>query len=457
MLHSKSFKRAAQTILALTLAYGANPICAQSPVPGRPDTYRSDSGREYNNPTAAQMDNQNAAMNQLLNGVISGMQIAGQLQQLQMQRGIYLIQNKLASTKIDARGVSPFVERSVSRNQSKIADKAAFAKEMDDTIKEFQAKMQQFGLTQNDAADVRALAFVMSYYARHNVDPGRRRLQSLREFYQKSLIKDAMFQGSPDSEKYDDFGFYAYCAMKSFNLAKGSDQEVNDNWNASKQEKINFYSGKVLNSLWSGASDDIELTPTGFASKADRLVREGGGATTFERAKNALTVGVWHEKNSFLHDREYFEKLLREFDEFVIQIGGKTNDVAWANTAAFAIYFYVASDEKERLNNAQIKSVQSLMEGDIKGSIEQQRMTDVEKLTYYENLGIRAMFTQDEFKTHKNELTGTPNSAVAVVTQQMAKKYVVEAKATADAQLRDIFKPRDWEQYRLTETGFVKK
>ena len=188
-------QRATMNRIALTgccLLGAAFPINAQ-------ETTNPYTGRTFNNPISSYLDT--AIMNQQRSQMLMNQQFQNMMfNQMMMDSVMSNIGNQRikagkASTRFvpSAKGSqigALAANAGAQKAQAIAANQAALAT--------FNEAMKRFGFTPNDVAEGRALAFTMAFNAYAGKDPGAARLKNLRAQFKSAMMKDAIFQGTPD-------------------------------------------------------------------------------------------------------------------------------------------------------------------------------------------------------------------------------------------------------------------
>lgn len=311
------------------------------------------------------------------------------------------------------------------------------------SVKDFKTRMITSGFVADDWADAYVFALALSHEAFYDEKMDSAELQQKRKAFRQEKLSSAFFQGVPETEKQFIFEKNVVMAMQAINSReKFRTAKAIAEKNEAEKEAIEF--GAIL----------LNVKPDG-SERGERIIKAGKAAPTFERIEQSLLAEQYATADyKFMEkDAAYFAGLLQKFDREVERRGGATNDAAVANAVAIAVNYYILSDGQTRLNDQQYKWALTEMQKDIASNVSYQNSTNKQKQEYYEYLGIKAMMTLDKFGSDTEFLKniGSP------ILQDSYKSSFVTAWGRARTNLQDLFQPRNFNEYELTETGFVKK
>ena len=411
----------------------------------------------WNNATSSYLDT--VITNRINSGYFSQMvfsqAVFGQMMMdnLKTKYGKERIAKNRASTVFTPTVKDSFVETSAQKIENP-QDRQKFVTANRQLLETFQTTMTQNRLTQNDLADGRALAFVIAYQILNDEFPGRQRLEWMRRNIRQTLLTDVRFQGSLDDEKqqeYEQLGIRAILANYALNSSKRTNLSSNER--AQAEQTAKSIAENIITQVYSKSAGAVEMTAEGFGNKAERLVTQGKGSTTFRRSPQLMTQTNSSDEAAL--DRD----LINKFDSEVKSRGGQTNDLAIANAVAFDLAYQIVS-EKAKLNAAQFKWLADEMVKDITNGAQAvafQSLTDAQKQVGYEELAIRAMKLVNERLRLDNILKNRSGDALS----NLSKAYEVQVpsqnlRSSARMLMSDIFSPRNLDNYELTENGFRK-
>lgn len=315
-------------------------------------------------------------------------------------------------------------------------DKPGQLKHLQKLIADFKLRLKSNNFLSNDYADARALAVAINYEIFKGEKVTAAQLQALRKQYRGYYLQDVYFQGTPSSEKQFSVERLIFLTL----------EDVNENAPSAKDKEL---AGKVLREMTGKNVERIEINADGLGDRAERIVAAKVGTTIFERDdKNLVSLNYLLDRYSYLEkNAAFYIELMRGFDQTVVERGGKTNDAAWSNAVAFAIAYEIYTGGAVRLNDQQFKWILNEMNEDIVKSVDYQGFSNSQKQEYYETTGLHIMIILSNYregvKAGKDSLYGT----------FLRSKSVENSKAKLD----EIFSPRNFDEYELTATGFVKK
>lgn len=425
-------------------------------------------GRTFNNPISSYLDT--VIMNQQQSNMMMNQQFQNmmfnQMLSNRILRGIG--QRRIAQGRATTR-FTPSAKGSQigALAASAGANKAAAIEANKAALATFNEAMKRLGLTPNDVADGRALAFNMAFNAYASKDPGPTRLKNLRAQFKSAMLEDPMFQTTPDADRqamYEKIAIPAVFALSARQQAhrKPAGSEARE---VLKTTAERMGEG-LLKSLWDKPVEGIELSPNGFADRGERVVQAGAGKTTFQRSQDSAMVATFARAPNASQlgwDEKYYADLLQQFDAETQKLGLQTNDLADAQVAAAAAVWPVHSGGKH-LSAPQIAWLRREMRKDILGSVEFQRLPNAQKQDYYETLALRAMHiaAQDELNRQKlanlKKDTGDTFTDLANAYQLDSAQRILDGnKDSAYRLLKEIFSPRDFDAYTLAPDGFRKR
>ena len=435
---------------------------------GAQETTNPYTGRTFNNSISSYLDT--VIMNQQQSNLMMNQQFQNMMfNQMIMDSIIKDIGNKRivagkASTRFvpSAKGSqigALAVNAGANKAQAIAANTAA--------LTTFNEAMQRLGLTPNDVADGRALAFNMAFNAYASKDPGPTRLKNLRAQFKSAMMKDPMFQAKPDDERQ---AMYEKMAIPAV-FALSARQQAHRKPAGSEQREVLITTAErmgegLLKSLWDKPIDAIELSPTGFADRGERVVQSGAGKTTFQRSADSTMVATFARAPNARQlgwDEKYYTDLLSQFDETAKKLGLQTDDLADAQVGAAFVVWPVYSGGKN-LNAAQIAWVRREMRKDILSDPNWQRLSDAQKQDQYEGVALKSMHIAVQNERSRQRLADLKKDSGDAFTN-LANAYQVESaqrvfdgnKDAAYRMLKEIFSPLNFDDYALAPDGFRKR
>jgi hypothetical protein len=413
--------------------------------------------RTWNNSNSSFLDSviTNQINSRFFNQVLFSQMVFGQMMinNLKTKFGKERIAKRQASTKFTPTLKDSFIEKSAQdiTNQDEKIKITSANKEL---LSTFQKAMVQNGLTQNDLADGRALAFVIAYQIVTNEFPGKPRLNALRLEWRKQMLASEAFQGTLDDEKqpeYEQIGIQSILAI--YGNERAQDRNLTDSQRNSARQNAQNIAEKILSKIWGKPAGSIEMTASGFGNKTERLTRNGGGTVTFNRRRELAGLPV------SLSEAEFYQKAVAKFDDEVENRGGNTNDIAFANVVAFDLAYYVVSDGKT-LNSNHLKWLYKEISSDITTSKKAtyfQGLTDNQRQIYYEQLGVLVIRLVVQFKKQTSSRQNKSNDTFSDLTNViMSSGDAQNTRSEARMLMRNIISPRQLEDYELTSDGFKK-
>jgi len=444
-------------------------VAALSAAPGTRAQYTNPyTGRTFNNPMSSYADTvlQNMQAQAYLSQMAFSQLAFNQMMLDETRRRIG--KQRIASGKASTRFTSSAkgAVAALAPGDATPEQRARAAAARRACLDEFHAALRRFGLVPHDVADGRALAFVMAYTAYRGQDPGAARLKALRAQYRKALLGDPRYQGTVDEERqqqYERIAIPAVVGLYARQAARSGDGERR----AVLVQTAERMGEQVLKSLWGKPVEGLELAAGGFGDRGARIAGAGAGRTTFRRDRQNSTVAahaVRFGSSDLGWNEEYYADLLRRFDAAVQALGLKTNDVADANAAAAAVAYRVYTGGKTRLNPAQVAWLRREMRKDVLGSPDYQRLSDAKYQEIYETIGLRAMHiaaqydrvaAQREANSRRSE--DALENVLRATQNESNARLMESSRQSALALLEEIFSPRRFDDYVLTESGFRKK
>lgn len=332
-------------------------------------------------------------------------------------------------------------------------------------LADFHAAMKRFGLSPYDVADARALSFVMAYTAFKGQDPGPVRLKTVRGQFREAMMKDTMFQSFPDYERQARYEKMVIPAMLAIMARRQSTKPGIEPQQRETLVAMAERTGEgLLKGLWTQPTQSIELSPTGFIDRGDRIVATGGGKTTFQRSAKSLMAPVQgnnYLNQSFGWNEAYYQKLLDRFDRSATEWGLRTNDLADANVAGAVMAYQVYTDGKVTLNAAQIAWLRKEMRKDILSNPDFQRLSDTQMQEGYEKIALEAAHLvahREKMMKEISDLSKDPGDSFQRIGNagviDADKKVLETNRSRAYDLLKRIFAPRNFDSYTLSPDGF---
>jgi hypothetical protein len=425
-------------------------------------------GNTWNNPISSYLDTvilHGYQRQQLMNQQFSNMLFNQMMMDSMLKKvGNERIAAGKASTRFTPSERGSQVEAMVPEGGDAAARKNAIAANRA-CLADFHAAMKRFGLTPYDVADARALSLVMAYTAYKGQDPGPARLKNVRSQFRQAMLKDPMFQAIPDYERQARYEKMVIPAMLAVTARRQSTKPGMDTEQRDVLVAMAERMGEgLLKGLWTKPTQAIELSPTGFVDRGDRVVATGGGKTTFQRLSKSLMVPVYgnnYTNQSFGWNEAYYQKLLDRFDASMNEWGLRTNDIADANVGAAVMAYLVYTDGKVTLNANQRAWLRKEMRKDVLSSPDFQRMTDAQMQEVYEKIALEAAHQVTRREAMLKEIAdlskdnGDSFSRIGNAGVIQADKRILETnRSGAHDLLKRIFAPRNFDAYSLTLDGF---
>lgn len=422
-------------------------------------------GGIYNNPTSAYLAGEiqkNMNQQMIMNNMISNMIFAEMVkEEIYKEEGRKRLASGKASTRFIPSADAVTIDARVPKDASpESAEKtrAAARSSLDDFNKQMKAR----GYDTRDVADAKALAFCMAFAAYKGEDPGPARMEKLRTQFRNDMMTSELWQGHAEHERQAEYENVAIPSMMAITArAASAAKEVPDDQRAGFERVAKELAAPVLRQFVRFPLESLELTQDGVGDRGERLAQSGLGTTTFNRVEPFITVRDYAMRWDFLRKPAgYWEQTIARFDAIVQAAGGAPNDVADANAAAFAVHYFVQSEGAVELSRTQVQWVRSEMRKDVLGSVEYQRMSDVDKQRMYEGLALEAMRIRDDYHEQERVLAlpkpEDPFAAYAHATNQgFARDARSRDIAWSLAKCKDIFKPRNLEEFVLVQDGFA--
>lgn len=350
-----------------------------------------------------------------------------------------------ATTKITASGQNSLVE-AMARGQKSLPSQEQVRQTASAALTAFNNYLKFKKLAPYDAADGRALAFVLAYQMYNNEDPGAARLIKLRNVHRDLLLKDMYFQGKENTQKqkeYEDMAIRTMYGWRAYQLSKQLDLNSPEKEKAKQTSQTFAY--KILDDLWNSPVSGIQLSTNymGFEDRGKAVLGTGQAVNTFNRNKTLLTASQYVSK--YKKSETFFVSLLEEFDREVTARGGEISDAAWVNTIAFAFMYETYTQKKVRLNDKQLNWVFNEMSKDMLSSQWYQGLANADKQKYYEEVALDSMIIYDNYRQIEKQARGMERAML-----------LDEESKNARRRLATIFDPKVLSDYRLTQTGFTK-
>ena len=417
-------------------------------------------GGSYNNPTSALIAGQGRLMDNMIREQIM---YEANVREIRRRWGAAKIADGAASTTFTASEKGSTLAARLPKNATpdEITKTTAATRA---TLDAFNKAMAQEGLKTNDIADGIALAFVMSYAAMNEQDPGSQRLILFRDSLKKRLLTDPIWQSHTDEERQGEYENAAINAMSAIATRVSSkdparsEKERSALADASSRLSMHTIQSHLPPGLF---LEGLELTPEGFGDKGERLAKLGTGSTVFKRTEPSAIieqyVANWRspEKSS-----EYFQKRLSRFAKVIDAAGGKPDDFADANAATVAILYYVKTNGAVELSRVQVEWLRAEMRKDVLASASFQRTSDSNRQRAFDKMAIDAIYLRDQYAEQSAILampipTDPLHASLVRMEQGSARDQRARLINSANEQLTVIFKPRDMKDIVLDKTGFA--
>lgn len=270
----------------------------------------------------------------------------------------------------------------------------------------FHAQMQRLGFRAYDIADGFSLAFALAYEAYHGQAPGNARLIRMRNALKADMLRDPLFQGeamASQQRQYENMAIMAIGAMTA--RAQGNAAEARD------------LAKPVLGRLWSIPPEGIELTPTGFGDRGQRMTASGNAPTRYQRTTDYSAgysrIGATYPAPT----QDYLAALPQRFDQAIRAMGGSPGDAVDEDAAIFVL---LAKARRLQLgSDAELFArARPLLKEELLRNQAWFRLSDAEKSNYMYGWGFKALYLLDQQSSQYGAGIATDAAAEA-----MAKNY----------------------------------
>ena len=398
-------------------------------------------GQRYNNIMAATMSYQATATERMMQTTL--------MQSMMRDALISSLGKKRIKSGTASTRVTPAPQFSLVAGKRKAEYGAA--------LREFHSKLKESSLVPYDLADGSALAFIMNFEVLSGgAKPTATHLKNLQKDFRTRFLNDALLQGVPEEQRqktYEALAIHSVLVQKRWRKATAEQEE-------GVVEAAKVHARSLISTLWNGPADKIVMTATGFADRGEKTIKDGRAKTSFKRIRSEANVEAFAnnilQRSPRYSDPESYRKLLDRFDREVEKRNCKTNDLADCNTVAFAL-LYGAYYPGTVLNQRQFAWVQNEMRKDISGMAKLQSANGSVWQAEYEMLALRAMTRLDEIENVNAALKGGFSGDYAKVEENNMKNIRKTVRSQIISLIKEIFAPRNLDDYELGADGFQRR
>lgn len=391
------------------------------------------------------IDVNDALRNQRLSQMADKMRREVMLDDQIIMRGAVKIKAGKASTRfVPSASAYEYSARILKWNQNETQDINARASFLQTQVKKFEDRMLKAGgYTINDNVEATNFAYQLSfeaYYDKKLAGQELKQSQLTRQKDRQMLLNHSLYQGSDNLDKQHMYIHDAIIGLQAIEWRERARQTISLDEKQWASEKAKLYANYKLKLNENTNSNLINILSTTTVSNTPFVK----ASVTFERNRNVLLSQNKIVVNHPFAEIGEWKNLMREFDAEVERRGGAINDAAWSNAVAFAYAYEIYTDGQVKLSDTQLKWIVDEMTKDMLSSQEYQSLSNDEKQKYYEMIALEIMYLYKAYNYGINKGFG---------------QYYSKANAIRDAkaQLINIFTPRNFDEYILTPTGFIKK
>lgn len=439
------------------------------------NTYATRDSAEFNAGMSRMQRNlrqQQMSMGQMMTQIVARQIVLSEIGNRKIRAG-------LATTRFvpQAAALAPdkFVE-AVRNPQEKAELAAEYRRALDD----FRAQEKAYKIPANDLAEAFALAFALNFEIfSGGQKPNDVQRASIAKSFRESLLKDAVFQGWTEADKqllYEDKAIRTMLARAAYEAGARES-------NAAQTAAARDAAQALLARWWNKPVDGLELTENGFGDRGERIIREGKATTRVEFVAEPIVPREWAREVPFTPSyltnlsreeqqrrhvaawEKYYLDCLAEFKDELQKRGRETNDLSEMGALAVWLNYRVYSDGRE-LTARQYAGVAAFMRREQLKSAEWQGASARTKQISYESYAISAVdalsnYQQAEKKIAEFNSRGSSGGdfarAVGGALGAMAGDLKKLPKDKAKRNLDQLFAPRKFDDYALTENGFEPK
>lgn len=212
---------------------------------------------------------------------------------------------------------------------------------------------------------------------------------------------------------------------------------------------------------------ELILSNKGLLNKGEEKIKAGTAKTTFNRKQENLYVKSLLLDGKINNEQATKYKVyMQDFDRLIKKLNGPNNDHAFAQALLFSIYYTVYNDGKQ-LNAKQFEWVVNEFFKDLITDINMQASSDEKLQLLFEKLVIECMELSDKYAVAKYQTQKTTEKLkdknqdpLALMGEIMTNRGYDDQKnlkQTAYLKIKEYFQPRNYDDYVLTNDGFVKK
>lgn len=315
--------------------------------------------------------------------------------------------------------------------------------------------IESHGLNANDYCDAKAF-FALTFYAVYKESADEYRLEKKGEAKrtQQEYLTNEYVQGMTDAEKTNNllYDINVLALIKDAGLTTASAKKIAAN---------------ALESRGFSHPSNLVVSTNGLLAKGAAVISAGKAKTTFVRSKeNIFITEAINAGNITQQQKAAMLKYMDAFDAVVKKINGPDNDHAFSQSLMFAFYYTIYTDGKT-LSAKQLDTVVKMFHQDLVSSKDFQSLPDEKLQSFYERLSIECMILSDRYanakvavKKFEEKLNDPKQDAMEKLSMSANTKVYDDMntiKELAHKQLRDFFKPRNYDEFVLTENGFKKK
>ena len=188
--------------------------------------------------------------------------------------------------------------------------------------------------------------------------------------------------------------------------------------------------------------------------------RTASGVEIFERSGKSSMAEKLENDDKYIRHRSVadFERVLADFDQQLKSSGGATNNLSDALGLSVTMCYKVFTDGAV-LTAKQLADTRAWLKEDINADPAWQRKSNLEKQQSYERYGINAMMLFLDYKAllaDRQQLSQVQEVLRPMQALQLKRNYE-NLKNQSYRWLKDIFDPRAFNNFKLTEEGFREK
>lgn len=311
------------------------------------------------------------------------------------------------------------------------------------------------GLRANHYADVKAFVIISLYLTAKGISEDNLALKKAEaKKIDIEYLKNEYIQGMNDEQRTENIMSDFHTLEKINKLGKNSAEAKN-------------IADDALQGKGYKKATQLTITANGLEDIGKVAIENKQAKTTFTRSNHNLFIDKIKESgkatNKNIEKSTYY---LQSFDALIQKLNGPNNDHVFAQSIIFGIY-YVIYTEGKPLTPTQQESVFKLFYNDLINDATFQASTDKELQLFYEANAIECMAISDlyanalqqkiEFEKNMNDPKIDPNEKYALSAGTKVYDNLNSAKYQAHELLKKYFQPRNFDDYILSDKGFVKK